>query len=108
MAAAYRTMKAENEAIDYISKLIPNIHPNVKQADNKFNISNDTNNDKKVNYNDYMEYCKHNVTPYEFKSDTKVEELDDGNLKITNSGKAIESYGKNETRALKSTVEEFA
>ena len=56
MAAAYRTMKAETEAIDYISKLIPNVHPNLRQdnsetnhlkgSEGQHNISNETNKPK--------------------------------------------------------------
>ena len=117
LASAFRTMKAENEAIDYISKLIPNVHPNLRQADNEsgnlkesgnqFNISNDTDSSKIVNYDEYMKYCEQNVVNHELKSNTAVEETENGKLEITNSGKAIESYEKSEGYGLKSTFEEL-
>ena len=114
-ASMYRTMKAENEAIDYISKLIPHVHPNLKQADSgsdhlkgsedQYNISNDTNQPNIVKYDEYMKYCEQNTVPHELKSNTAVEETDDGNLKITNSGKVIDSYEKSESTSLNSTFE---
>lgn len=107
LASSYRTMKAENETIDYISKLIPNVHPNLKQTntesvyaqrgDGKYNVSMDSNRDDKITYKEYMDYCNKNAAPSGFKAETKVEEGDDGNLKITNSGKAVQAYGKSET-----------
>lgn len=115
MAAAYRTMKAETEAIDYISKLIPNVHPNLKQdnsetnhvkgSEGQYNISNDVN--KTVSYDKYMEYCEQNVKSNQLKSETKTEETNDGKLEIKNPGKAVESYSKNESDRLESTFEEF-
>ncbi len=115
LASAYRTMKAENEAIDYISKLKPNVFPKLKQAnsesnhvknnDNKFNISADANSEKKVSYKDYMEFCEQNSKVSEIKSNTKIEETDNGKFKISNAGKALKSYNTSEKHALKSTFE---
>lgn len=112
MASTYRTMQAENQTIDYISKLIPNTAPKVKQADsnqshtnNKFNISNDPNNDKNVSYKEYMAYCEQNTVRHELKSNVKTEETDDGALKIKNSAKSINSYLKNEKHSLLNTFE---
>ena len=111
MAASYRTMKAEDEAINYISKLIPNIGPKLKQADsnsantNKFNISNDVNNDKNVSYKEYMEYCEKNYASHDINANTKVEEDNDGSIKISNYGKAIKSYANN-NKTLLNTFEE--
>ena len=102
LAASYRTMKAENETIDYISKLIPNVHPNVKQADSSSanqkqnGIHFNTENNNNISYKEYMSYCEQNASPLELKSYTKAEESDDGNLRITNTGKAIHSYEKND------------
>lgn len=115
MAASYRTMKAESETIDYISKLIPHNSPlkqsnnesvYAKQGDGKYNISMDSNHDKMVSYKEYMEYCQKNAGSHELKSNAKAEETENGNLKITNSGKAIEAYGKNGEPTLQSTFEE--
>ena len=115
LAASYRTMKAENDTIDYISKLIPHNSPlkqsstestYAKQGDNKYNISMDSNHDKVVSYKEYMEYCQKNVAPHELKAETKVEETENGKLKITNAGKAIKAYGQSEKDTLRSTFEE--
>lgn len=113
-ASMYRTMKAETEAIDYISKLIPNVHPNLRETNSdsghlkgsEYNISNDTNQPNVVNYDEYMKYCENNTAPHELRANTAVEETDDGSLNITNSGKAIDLYGKSESTSLNSTFEE--
>lgn len=116
LASAYRTMEAENQTIDYISKLIPNVFPKLKQADsdsghikqneNKYNLSTDADNDKKVSYKDYLEYCEQNAIPQALKSNAKTEETDNGKIKITHYGKAMNSYRNNNSSALKSTFEE--
>ena len=116
MAASYRTMEAENQTIDYISKLIPNIHPNVKQAnsdsnhvksdENKYNISPNVHGEQKVSYKEYMAYCEQNAKTDEVKTDTKVQEDDSGVHKITNAGKAIFAYKNNNAHTVKSTFEE--
>ena len=104
LAASYRTMKAEDEAINYISKLIPNTHPNLKQADSispayhknsetKFNSENNN-----ISYKEYISFCEQNKSSDEPKAYTTAEKDDDGNLKLTNSGKAIKSYMKDNTQ----------
>ena len=115
MASFYRTMKAEEDTINYISKLIPNVSPklketkfepqHLKQEDNKYNISNDQNSENKVNYKNYLEYCQSNATAQEVKTNTKYEETNDGHLKISNAGKALNSYKSSENHAVKSTFE---
>ena len=117
LAASYRTMKAEAEAMDYISKLIPNVFPHLKEPDSKsgylrqeedqYNISNNPNQDKMVKYDEYMEYCEQNVVPNELKSNAKAEEAGNGNLKISNTGKALASYINNENSAIKNTFEKL-
>ena len=119
LASSYRTMKAENDTIDYISKLTPNVSPKLKQAesesvyakkgDGKYNVSMDSNRDSKVTYKEYMAYCQKNAgTSHEFKSDAKLEETDNGRFKVTNSGKAIESYEKSEGNIPESLFEDVA
>lgn len=119
LASSYRTMQAENETIDYISKLIPNVHPNLKQAesessvyakqgDSKYNAAMDTNRDNKISYQEYMAYCQKNAAPHELKADAKLEETEKGKFKITNSGKAIESYEKSEGYYPESLYEDVA
>lgn len=112
MASTYRTMKAEDEAINYISKLIPNVGPKLKQIDsntsnnnNKFNISNDINNEKNVSYKEYMEYCQENAASHESKAYAKVEENNGISLKISNYGKAFQSY-ENNKQSLLNTFED--
>ena len=117
LAATYHTLKAEEDAIDYISKLTPNVFPKLKQADsgsvyakegdNKYNISMDSNRDKMVTYQEYMTYCEQNVKSNELKAYTKAEETAGGNLEISNYGKALESYESSEGNALKTTFEEL-
>ena len=117
LASSYRTMKAEEDTIDYISKLIPNVFPKLKQAnsesgalrssENKYNISDDnTNNDKKVSYKEYMSYCEQSVKHNEIKTNTKVEEADSKHFKVSKSGYAINSYKAHSEHKLKSTFEE--
>ena len=116
LASSYRTLKAEENTIDYISKLTPNVFPKLKQADsesgafknseNKYNISNDTNYDRKVSYNEYMSYCEQNVKPNEIKVNAKIEETDSNNFKISKAGYAVKSYETNSAYKLKSTFEE--
>lgn len=112
-AASFRVMKAEEESINYISKLIPNISPKLKQADsgykkqseNQYNISNNTNSTKNVSYKEYMEYCEQNSVQNGLKSSAKVEDSDDGVFKISNKGKAVASYKDSEDDSVKSTFE---
>lgn len=112
MASTYRTMQAENGAIDNIRKLIPNIDPKLKQAgsnssntNHKFNISSDINNEKNVSYKEYMEYCQQNAGSHELKAYAKVEENDGTSLKISNYGKAVKSY-ENNNQSLLNTFED--
>lgn len=115
MAASYRIMKAESEAIDYISRLIPNVFPKLKESESEpglksqdkdlYNISDNTSYDKMVTYEEYMEFCEQNVIPSEQKNNTKAEETETGVLDISNYGKAIESYKNNENCSLCSTFE---
>ncbi len=110
LASSYRTMKAENEVFDYISKLIPNVHPNLKQPDSQSPYQNQGENklhtdNLKVSYDDYISYCEQNASPYELKSNTTYEESEDGLLNVKNSGKAINAYAKSEESNHKSMIE---
>ena len=66
----------------------------------------DTNNDDKVSYKEYIEYCKEHSQPQEQKSDTKVSESEDGEFKTTSTGKAINSYTQSETESAENFVDE--
>ena len=114
-ASSYRVMKAEESSIDNISKLIPNVHPNLKQTEsksgflkqteNQYNISNDPNKTKNVSYQEYMKYCQQNTTANNLKTNTKVENSQNGAFKVSSSGKAVNSYKNSESNALRSTFE---
>lgn len=112
-ASSYRIMKAEEESIDYISKLIPNVFPKlkqansgyVKQAENQYNISNDPNKTKNVSYQEYMKYCEQNAASGTIKANAKIEDSNSGNFKISSSGKAVNSYKNSESNFVRSTFE---
>lgn len=114
-AASFRVMSAEENTINYISKLVPNISPkvkqseskswNVKQSENQYNISNDSKTENKVSYSQYMEYCQHNAVSNDSKSNTKVKNSSDGKLTISNFGKAAKSYNNIGKNFVKSTFE---
>ena len=115
IASSFRVMAAEENTIDYISKLTPNVFPKLKQAEsesgylrqseNQYNISNDPAKSNKVSYKEYMEYCQQNAVTGDLKSNAKVEESDDGNFKISNHGKALKLYKDTEGSFVKSTFE---
>ena len=116
MASLYRTMQAETEAIDSISKFTPNISPYIKQtnnesahvkdSENKFNISADPNNDKMVSYKEYIEYCEQNAEQQKINPDTeKTEDKDSKNL---NYNKAVSKYKSSKNHGVVSTFEEVA
>ena len=112
LASAYRTMQAESQTIDYISKLIPHVSP-LKKADSNNSNNNgqnnyfrtDADNANKVSYDDYMKFCEQNASAYDVKSTAKVESDDDGNFVVKNAGKALKLYKDNDDYALKSTFE---
>lgn len=68
-----------------------------KKGDLKYEAVMDSNDDGKITYKEYMEYCKTNAK--EEKSDTKTitSEGSDDELTITNVGKAMEEYNKTES-----------
>ena len=65
----------------------------------------DTNNDDKVSYKEYIEYCKEHSQHQEQKSDTKVNESD-GDLETIKTEKAINSYAQSETESAENFVDE--
>ena len=109
LAASYRTRKAQERAEDKIQNKSENKSDSVedaavyaKRGDAKYDEVMDTNNDDKVSYKEYIEYCKEHAKPQEEKANTKVEKTEDGEFKTTSLGKAINSYSKNE-----SEIQEF-
>ena len=117
MANSYRTMQAQKKAEKSIekqnkSKNQPEIKEveseavYAKRGDSKYDEVMDTNNDDKVSYKEYIEYCKEHSQPQEQKSDTKVSESEDGEFKTTSTGKAINSYTQSETESAENFVDE--
>lgn len=115
LACTYRTMQAQQKA----TKKIQEESKTENQADNeveseavyarrgdgKYDEVMDTNNDDKITYKEYIEYCRENSKPQEEKADTKVEETDNGEFKTTSVRKAISHYSLSETEAPEGKVE---
>lgn len=115
LACAYRTMQAQQKA----AKKVKEEGKSEKQADNeveseavyakrgdgKYDEVMDTNNDDKITYKEYIEYCRENSKPQEEKADTKIEETDSGEFKTTSVGKAICCYSQSEAEAPEGKVE---
>ena len=109
MANSYRTMQAQKKAEKEVKenssdekntiKEVESEAVYAKRGDGKYDEAMDTNNDDKVSYKEYIEYCKEHSQPQEQKSDTKVSESEDGEFKTTSTGKAINSYTQSETES---------
>ena len=110
LASSYRTMQAETQTIDYISKLKPNAFPKLKQADSNNLRQGDANTDKTNNlsYDKYLKYCEQNANPLEIKSTAKVQASDDGNFVVKYAGKAINLYKNSERNSALSLYEDEA
>ena len=105
MATSYRTMQAQKKAEKSLEKKSENKNlvnePEseaiyARRGDGKYDEAMDANNDDKVSYKEYIEYCKDKARPQEKKSNTKFEESEDGEYKISDSAKAVNSYSQNE------------
>lgn len=79
-----------------------------KRGDYRYDEVMDTNNDDKVTYKEYIEYCKEHSKSSEEKSDAQVEETDDGTFKVINSEKAVSAYAKEETDTPDGFVDDMA
>lgn len=107
MASTYRTMKAQEKAEKSVQQSTKGEKAEIKETeseavyakrgDGKYDEAMDTNNDDKVTYKEYMEYCQEHAQPSQgHKSDTKVQETDDGEFKTSSAGKVVDSYAQNE------------
>ena len=74
-------------------------------GDKKYNEAMDSDNDGKVTYKEYIDYCVEHVKTKEQKSNTKVEQTEDGVFKTTSIGKALNAYASSEAAPVKSTYE---
>ena len=105
-AVAYRTMQKQNKASKEISKNDKdeqikqkervNEAVYAKRGDGNYDEIMDTNNDDKVTYKEYIEYCREHSRKQERKADTKIEETEDGAFKTISSGKVVNTYSDNE------------
>ena len=115
MANSYRIMQTQKKA----EKAVKNNSDNensvkdveseavyAKRGDSKYDEAMDSNNDDKVTYKEYIEYCKENAQPQEQKSNTKVEETENGEFKTTSFGKASTAYAKTEFETPEGKIED--
>jgi len=109
MANSYRTMQAQGVNKKSNAKRkeqeVESEAVYAKRGDGKYDEAMDTNNDDKVSYKEYIEYCKEHSQPQEQKSDTKVSESEDGEFKTISTGKAINSYTQSETESAENFVD---
>lgn len=116
MANSYRIMQAQKKSENEIKK--HNKSENqpesndvesevvyAKRGDGKYDEVMDTNNDDKVSYKEYIEYCREHAQPQEKHSDTKISETEEGEFKTTSVGKAINSYAQKETESAEGFVD---
>ena len=75
-----------------------------KRGDSKYDKAMDTNNDDKVSYQEYIEYCNKNAHQQDKKSNTTFKTNEDGMFKTTSLSKAINSYAQNESEGAKGLV----
>lgn len=68
-----------------------------KRGDSKYDETMDLNNDDKVSYKEYIEYCQEHAKTKDKKSDTKISELEDEVFKTINTVKILNSYVQSET-----------
>ena len=112
MANSYRTRQSQKNAEKEIKQNASDNKSQIKEVeseavyakrgDGKYDEVMDTNNDDKVSYKEYIEYCKEHAS--EKKADTKTEKTEDFETK--NSEKAINSYTQSETEAIENFVDE--
>ena len=108
IASSYRTMQAQKEAGKTIEKQdeaetqskIKEIGSEAyyaKRGDSKYDETMDTNNDSKVSYKEYLEYCQANSKAQEQKFNTKINKSKDGKFTTKSIGKAINAYANQES-----------
>lgn len=108
IASSYRTTQAQNDAEKTIEKQgkseaqskIKEISSEAlyaKRGDDKYDKAMDTNNDGKVSYKEYMEYCRENSKVQEQKFNTKISKSVDGKFTTKSIGKAINAYAAQES-----------
>ena len=104
MANSYRTMQSDKRAEKSIKQKSSNDNVQeiekeaiyAKRGDAKYEEVMDTNNDDKVSYKEYIEYCKEHAARQNKKNKTTVNKSNEDEFKTINAGKAINSYIRSE------------
>ena len=123
MGEAYRTLQAQtnknsnsnsnksNSINDQVNTLLDRINSKTNdriyatRGDEKYNEAMDTNGDDKVTYKEYVEYCIEHSKTNETKSDTKVEQTENGEFRTSSRGKAVNAYARSESQPVQSMFE---
>ena len=75
------------------------------RGDDKYDEAIDTNDDDKITYKEYIDYCVEHVKTNEQKTNTKVEQTEDGGFKTTSYGKAVNAYTRAESESARGMFE---
>lgn len=76
-----------------------------KRGDSKYDEVMDANNDDKVSYKEYIEYCQERKKTQDKNSDTSINEEADEVFKTINTTKVLNSYMQSETEFSESFVD---
>ena len=114
LANSYRAMQAQKKAEKEIKQTQSKNENNetdnefvyAKRGDSKYEEVMDTNNDDKVSYKEYIEYCKEHSRTREQKFDTKIQETKNSEFRTLNLGKAMNSYSQINPESEKSFIDE--
>ena len=75
------------------------------RGDDKYDEVMDSNSDDKITYKEYIEYCVEHAKTNEQKSNTKVEQTENGGFKISSAGKALNAYAQAKAQPTESMFE---
>lgn len=76
-----------------------------KEGDTKYDARMDYNNDGKVTYKEYLEYCKEHSQQKSQKSNTIIDKSSDEEFKTINTTNVINSYSETELQACEGKIE---
>ena len=76
-----------------------------KRGDSRYDETMDLNNDDKVSYKEYIEYCQEHAKTQNKKSDKKINESEDEVFNIINTVKILNSYVQSETEFVNSFID---
>ena len=75
------------------------------RGDDNYDEAIDANGDDKITYKEYIDYCVEHVKTNEQKTNTKVEQTEDGGFKTTSYGKAVNAYTRAESESARGMFE---